>query len=92
MKKWLRKGFIAVLAMVLLLRLLERRGVMKSRGVLLGIPYDLRTPTMGRVKERFWNPADPRMLTPKVFGWGYSVNIPAVLLRMGIRRDHWRVV
>ena len=35
----------------------------------LGVPYDLRPPTVARLKSRWWNPADRRLLTPKTFGW-----------------------
>jgi hypothetical protein len=40
----------------------------------LGVPYDWRAPTWARVRERWWNPADRHLLTPKVFGWGYDLN------------------
>lgn len=41
----------------------------------LGIPYDWRRPTVARFKSRWWNPADRRLFTPKVVGWGYDVNL-----------------
>ena len=44
-------------------------------GTFLGLPYDWRRPTRARVKERWWNPADRRLLTPKAFGWGYDLNL-----------------
>ena len=51
-------------------------------GTFLGIPYDWRRPTLGRLRERLWNPADPRIFTPHAYGWGYSVNLPAVWRRL----------
>ena len=48
------------------------------QGQFLGLPYDFRVPTLSRVKARFWNPNDPRVLTPMVFGWGYAVNLHAI--------------
>jgi hypothetical protein len=39
-----------------------------------GLPYDLRRPTATRFRSRAWNPDDPRILTPKTFGWGYGLN------------------
>jgi hypothetical protein len=39
-----------------------------------GIPYDWRKPTSERVRSRAWNPDDPRLFTPKTFGWGYGIN------------------
>jgi Family of unknown function (DUF5808) len=43
-------------------------------GKFLGIPYDLRFPTPARIKERMWNPDDPRVIVPRVFGAGWTVN------------------
>ena len=39
------------------------------------IPYDLRKPTFSRIRERWWNPEDPRLFTPHVFGVGWSINL-----------------
>jgi hypothetical protein len=43
-------------------------------GRFLGLPYDWRAPAWARVRTRRWNPADRRLLTPKVFGWGEDLN------------------
>lgn len=47
----------------------------QSSGRLLKVPYDFRFPTIKRVKERWWNPDDPRVFTPRVFGVGWSLNL-----------------
>ncbi|MFF2085553.1 DUF5808 domain-containing protein [Nocardia sp. NPDC058176] len=52
------------------------------QGTLAGMPYDWRRPTWSRVKARAWNPDDPRLFTPKAFGWGYDLNLYRLL--------HWR--
>jgi Family of unknown function (DUF5808) len=39
------------------------------------VPYDFRPPTRRRVKARWWNPNDPRVLTPRAFGVGWDVNV-----------------
>ncbi len=44
-------------------------------GRFLGAPYEFRVPTAARLRERLWNPDDPRILTPPVFGVGWSVNL-----------------
>ena len=44
-------------------------------GRFLRVPYDFRFPTIGRIRERFWNPDDPRLFTPHVFGVGWSLNV-----------------
>jgi hypothetical protein len=51
-------------------------------GVFLGLPYDWRAPTWARVRARLWNPEDPRLLTPKVFGWGFDLNLYQVARRL----------
>lgn len=43
------------------------------------IPYDLRPPTVARVRERLWNPAEHRVLVPTVFGVGWTINLGRVL-------------
>ncbi|APE37746.1 hypothetical protein BOX37_31690 [Nocardia mangyaensis] len=49
--------------------------VPEPQGTLAGMPYDWRRPTWARVKARAWNPDDPRLFTPKAFGWGYDLNL-----------------
>lgn len=48
---------------------------MEKYGKILGVPYDFRVPTPARIKERMWNPDDPRVITPRVFGAGWTVNL-----------------
>ena len=48
---------------------------MEKYGRILGIPYDFRKPTLARFKERMWNPDDPRVFTPRVFGEGWTINL-----------------
>jgi hypothetical protein len=55
-----------------------------KNGTLLRLPYDWRRPTWVRLKARAWNADDPRMLTPKTFGWGLSINLHALLRRLGL--------
>jgi hypothetical protein len=44
-------------------------------GHFLGVPYDWRRPTAERFKSRWWNPDEPRLVTPRAFGWGYDLNL-----------------
>lgn len=39
------------------------------------VPYDLRPPTPQRIRDAWWNPEDPRLLTPRAFGVGWAVNV-----------------
>jgi hypothetical protein len=45
------------------------------------VPYDFRRPTLRRAKSRWWNPGDPRILTPRTFGVGWDVNIGRLVSR-----------
>lgn len=58
----------------------------------LGVPYDLRRPTIRRFRERWWNSHDPRVIVPKPFGWGWDVNLGALPGRLRnltrTTRDH----
>lgn len=45
------------------------------------VPYDFRRPTLRRAKSRWWNPSDPRILTPRTFGVGWDVNIGRLVSR-----------
>lgn len=49
----------------------ERTGEGTVGGV---VPYDFRPPTVEKVKSSLWNPADPRLFTPTVFGVGWTIN------------------
>lgn len=43
-------------------------------GKFLGIPYDWRRPTKARFKARLWNPQEPRLIVPRAYGWGWTIN------------------
>jgi hypothetical protein len=58
----------------------------KRTGRFLGVPYDWRRPTPARVRSRWWNRRDRRLLTPKAYGWGYDVNVAELLRRLHLRR------
>jgi hypothetical protein len=38
------------------------------------VPYDFRPPTLERMQRSWWNPGDERVLTPQVFGVGWTLN------------------
>ena len=48
---------------------------MEKTGKILGVPYDFRRPTLARIRERMWNLDEPRVLVPRVFGIGYTINL-----------------
>ncbi len=64
----------------------DRKARVAPQGEYLHIPYDWRRPTLARIKNRIWNPDDPRVLVPKAFGWGWTVNFNALLRKMRLVR------
>ena len=46
------------------------------------VPYELRPPTLTRLRQRLWDPTEPRLFVPTVLGVGWTVNL-ARLLRRG---------
>lgn len=47
------------------------------------VPYDFRPPTPERLRRRMWN-ADQPLLTPHVFGVGWTLNLGRIARRLGI--------
>jgi hypothetical protein len=43
------------------------------------VPYDLRRPSLRRLRDRTWAPDDPRLFLPRAFGVGWSVNVGRVV-------------
>ncbi|WP_418275362.1 DUF5808 domain-containing protein [Isoptericola jiangsuensis] len=43
------------------------------------VPYELRFPTLERVKERLWAPENPTIIGPRVWGVGWTVNLGRVV-------------
>jgi hypothetical protein len=48
------------------------------------IPYDFRLPTIGRIKERCWNPDRDRIFSRTFLGIGWTINLYTLLERMRI--------
>ncbi|MPZ48991.1 MAG: hypothetical protein GEU75_06725 [Dehalococcoidia bacterium] len=44
-------------------------------GTIFGVPYDFRPPNLQRLRDAWWNPDDPRLLTPRDFGVGWAINL-----------------
>ncbi len=69
---WVSIGLVAA---AVLKELSQPAEVRQWHGRLLGLPYDFRLPTMAKVRERIWAPANPNLLVPHVFGMGWTVNL-----------------
>jgi hypothetical protein len=49
-------------------------------GTVVGfVPYELRIPNVERVKERWWSPENPKVIGPRVWGVGWTVNLGRVV-------------
>ena len=44
-------------------------------GSIAFVPYDLRVPTLPRLRERLWDPDSTRVFVPTMFGVGWTLNI-----------------
>ena len=38
------------------------------------LPYDLRKPTVAKLRDRFWDVENPHLLVPQAFGIGWTIN------------------
>lgn len=48
-------------------------------GVVAGfVPYELRPPTIARFRERVWAPDSDKLIGPRVFGVGWTLNLGRV--------------
>lgn len=43
------------------------------------VPYEFRVPTVERVRERVWDPEGEHLLSPHVFGVGWTVNVGRIV-------------
>jgi len=48
-------------------------------GKIYGVPYDFRRPTLGRLRQSWWNPDDASLFTARTFGVGWSINLYRLL-------------
>ncbi|MBO0709233.1 MAG: hypothetical protein J2P44_12795 [Candidatus Dormibacteraeota bacterium] len=48
------------------------------------VPYDLRFPTLERLRERYWNPDSDRVITKQPFGVGWTFNVGRVARLFGL--------
>ncbi len=84
----IRRWTYALLAIVAVVALLDQLGRAPAdrdwHGRALGVPYDFRPPTLDRLRQRLWNPADERVVVPHVWGIGWTVNLYQLRRRLGL--------
>ncbi|HEY6798841.1 MAG TPA: DUF5808 domain-containing protein [Kineosporiaceae bacterium] len=79
-RRWLRRVYstvgVGLLSAAVVKELRTPAEVRTWHGDLAGlVPYDLRPPTLERVRERLWAPQNPHLIVPRVFGVGWTLNV-----------------
>ncbi len=83
LRKLIKWTAIALAAMAIAEQLRRPSEDRTWEGTVVGfVPYDFRLPTIERARSRWWNPDEPRLFVPQVFGVGWTMNF-AQLVRLG---------
>lgn len=61
-------------------------GPVGAQARILGIPVETRALTEPRVVARVWDPANPALFVPRLVGAGWTVNLGALAVRLGLLR------
>jgi hypothetical protein len=79
--KWFgRTIFFCLLSWAVITELRKPEGERTWHGKLAGfVPYELRPPTLDRVRETYWSPDDEHVLRPPVWGVGWALNVGRVV-------------
>lgn len=62
------------------------RSGQSPQGRVFGVPVDLRGATHAEIRSRAFDPADPRILVPRIMGAGWRLNYGALAVRLGLIR------
>lgn len=57
-----------------------------ARWRVLGLPVEVRGPVSAEVRARTWDPTNPHLVVPRLFGLGWTLNYGAVAVRAGLLR------
>jgi hypothetical protein len=79
--KWLGRAiFVGLLGAAVATELRKPKEERAWHGKLAGfVPYELRRPTLQRVRDTYWAPADEHLVKPAVWGVGWAVNVGRVV-------------
>ena len=84
-QKLMQAAIVTLIAIAIFQELEKPASERKWHGKVIGfVPYDFRRPTLGRIKDTYWNPYERRVLMPMLFGVGWTVNLYRVLENIGI--------
>jgi hypothetical protein len=56
------------------------------------IPYDFRLPTLGILRDAYWNPDSEQLFTDRVLGIGWAINFAHLLRIVNEVRDQARAM
>ncbi len=85
LRKLIRWTVIALAAVAIVEQLRRPSDERTWEGTVVGfVPYDFRPPTIERARSRWWNPGEPRLFVPQVFGVGWTINAARLV---GLARD-----
>lgn len=56
------------------------------------VPYDFRIPTLGQVRDAYWNPDSETLFTDRVFGIGWALNFAHALRIVNELREQARAM
>jgi hypothetical protein len=80
---WLTLAGIGLVAACVSRELAQPPAERTWRGRLFGlVPYDLRPPTLGRLRSTLWNPNARELLVPTAFGVGWTLNLAPLAQRV----------
>jgi hypothetical protein len=83
LRKLIKWTVIALAAMAILEQLRRPSDERTWEGTVVGfVPYDFRMPTIERARSRWWNPDEPRLFVPQVFGVGWTINVARLVGRV----------
>lgn len=66
--------------------LAEESSSRAPRWRILGVPIETRGPVSAEVRSRTWDPANPHLFVPRLFGLGWTLNLGALAVRLGLIR------
>jgi hypothetical protein len=87
--RWLGRAiFVGLLGAAVATELRKPQEERAWHGKLAGVvPYELRRPTLKRVRETYWAPADEHVFNPPVWGVGWALNVGRVVQMIRRERD-----
>ena len=79
--RWIRRAiFLGLMGAAVITELRKPKEERSWHGKLAGfVPYELRRPTLQRVRDTYWSPADEHVLKPPVWGVGWALNVGRVV-------------